>query len=55
MTRIKRIFADLIRVNPLNPRHPRSHLACREKAEGSERSEKFVYMRLSAIDRAKNH
>ncbi len=24
MTRIRRIFADFIRVYPLNPRHPRS-------------------------------
>jgi len=28
MTRIKRIFAYQIRVNLLNPRHPRSH-SCR--------------------------
>jgi hypothetical protein len=28
MTRIKRIFADQIRVHPLDPRHPRSH-SCR--------------------------
>ena len=26
MTRIKRIFADFIRTNPLNPRHPRAIL-----------------------------
>ena len=42
MTRIKRIFADQIRLNPLNSRHPRSYSAACERAEGSERSGKFV-------------
>ena len=37
MTRIKRIYADQIRVNPLDPRHPRSHIVA------------FVYQLLKAL------
>ncbi|AEE52716.1 hypothetical protein Halhy_4886 [Haliscomenobacter hydrossis DSM 1100] len=36
MTRIKRIYTDLICGNPLNPRHLRSYCDSCDRAEGSE-------------------